>query len=182
MTAAHSARISVAPARSRRGNPVIEMTRSASPSFLGKEFDDFLFAPVGEDTNGMSLSVLSVLARMDIDPWQEAAALSGLPGKSATRRLASLIEALPDVPSARRDPATTAARLIALLPSRVAAGTVPRKTFSRFKAAPQLRAILIAVFIVLAMSAQYYLAQRQAPDGNNAPHVPAIGTPAPQTQ
>jgi hypothetical protein len=40
---------------------------------LGPEFENFLFAPIGEDSNGMVLSVLSALARLDIDPWQEAA-------------------------------------------------------------------------------------------------------------
>ena len=34
----------------------------------------------------MLLSVLSALARLDIDPWQEAAQLAGLPGETATRR------------------------------------------------------------------------------------------------
>jgi hypothetical protein len=85
-------------------------------SQLGPEFDNFLFAPIREDSNGMLLSVLSVLARLDIDPWQEAAKLSGLPGGAATQRLASLIAALPDESSADPDPATVAARLVALLP------------------------------------------------------------------
>ncbi|MFZ1122979.1 MAG: hypothetical protein WAN81_22360, partial [Candidatus Binataceae bacterium] len=85
-------------------------------SQLGPEFDNFLFAPIGEDGNGMLLSVLSALARLDIDPWQEAAKLSGLPGGAATQRLASLIAALPDGASAYPDPATVAARLVALLP------------------------------------------------------------------
>ena len=49
------------------------MTYSASVSRLGSEFDDFLFAPIGADRIGMLLSVLSALARLDIDPWQEAA-------------------------------------------------------------------------------------------------------------
>ena len=70
---------------------VVEMTHSASVSHLGSEFDDFLFAPIGEDRNGMLLSVLSALARLDVDPWQEAAQLAGLPGETATQRLASLI-------------------------------------------------------------------------------------------
>jgi hypothetical protein len=102
------------------------MTRSASVSHLGSEFDDFLFAPIGEDRNGMLLSVLSALARLDIDPWQEAAQLAGLPGGTAAQRLASLIEALPDEPSAHPDSATIAARLIALLP-RPASSNIPSR-------------------------------------------------------
>jgi hypothetical protein len=94
------------------------MTRPASVSFLGSEFDDFLFAPIGEDRNGMQLSVLSALVRLDIDPWQEAAKLARLPGGTGTQRLASLIAALPDGPFVHQDLGTTVARLIALLPRR----------------------------------------------------------------
>ena len=39
---------------------------------LGCEFDRFLYASVGDDNNGMPLTVLSALARMDVDPWEEA--------------------------------------------------------------------------------------------------------------
>ena len=74
------------------------MTRSPSFLVLGSEFDDFLFAPIGEDRNDMPLSVLSALARLDIDPWHEAAELARLPRETATQRLASLIAALPDGP------------------------------------------------------------------------------------
>ena len=100
------------------------MTRPASVSALGSEFDDFLFAPIGEDRNGMLLSVLSALARLDFDPWEEAAKLAQLPEETATRKLASLIAALPDGPAARPDPGMIAPRLIALLPRR-AASTLP---------------------------------------------------------
>jgi hypothetical protein len=93
------------------------MTRSVLPSLLGSEFDDFLFAPIGEERNGMLLSVVSALARLDIDPWQETAQLAQLPAAAATQRLASFIAAIPDRP-AHQDPRTIAAGLIALLPRR----------------------------------------------------------------
>jgi len=84
----------------------------------GSEFNEFLFAPIGEDRNGMLVSVLSGLARSDVDPWQEAARLAQLPGEAATQRLAALIGALPDKAASHPDPRTIAARLIALLPRR----------------------------------------------------------------
>jgi hypothetical protein len=85
---------------------------------LGSEFDAFLFASVGEDRNGLPLSIISLLGRMDLDPWQEAASLAGLPGEAAVQKLASLLAALP-VPSLNQaDPETIATRLIALLPRR----------------------------------------------------------------
>jgi hypothetical protein len=43
------------------------------------EFDDFLYAPIVEGGNGMVLSVLSALARVNVDPWDEAARLARLP-------------------------------------------------------------------------------------------------------
>jgi hypothetical protein len=49
------------------------------PSAFGLtvRYNDFLFAPIGEQANGMQLSVLSALARMNVDPWEEAARLVG---------------------------------------------------------------------------------------------------------
>ncbi len=72
------------------------MERAASPSRLLPEFDDFLFASIGEEPSGMLLSVVSALARLDVDPWQEAAKLARLPVEAATQRLASLIATLPE--------------------------------------------------------------------------------------
>jgi hypothetical protein len=74
------------------------MTSSAAVSVLGPEFNDFLFEPIGEDKNGMPLSVLSALTRLEVDPWQEAAKLAHLPEETAIQRMASLIVALPDGP------------------------------------------------------------------------------------
>ena len=92
------------------------MTRSILASALGSQFDAFLFAPIGKDTNDTPLSVLSVLARLGIDPWQEAAELAGLPQETATHRLASSIAALPGMPLAHLENGTIAGRLVALLP------------------------------------------------------------------
>jgi hypothetical protein len=92
------------------------MTRSPSLLFQGHEFDSFLFAPIGEEKNGMLLSVLSALARKDIDPWREAARLSRLPRAAATDSLCAMIAALPADVAHPADPRSIAERLIALLP------------------------------------------------------------------
>src|ERR1700733_14045276 len=94
-----------------------EMTRT-SLSALAPEFDDFLFAPIGEGGNDVPLSVLSALTRLDIDPWQEAAELTRVSRETATQRLASLIASPPDGPPAHLDPGRIATRLIALLPKQ----------------------------------------------------------------
>ena len=57
---------------------------------LESQYDAFLFASVCE-TDEMTLSVLSVLARHDVDPWQEAARLAQLSRDQAVNSLASRI-------------------------------------------------------------------------------------------
>jgi hypothetical protein len=56
------------------------------------------------------------LARLDIDPWEEAAALARLTRESAIERLTSIIANLPDRSAATASAKTVATRLITLLP------------------------------------------------------------------
>ena len=97
------------------------MTPSASPTSIPSEFNDFLYSPIGEDKNGLLVTVLSALARQNADPWQQAADLDGLPRDSAVQKLTSIICALPGHRSMPDDPTPIAVRLIALLPGRGAA-------------------------------------------------------------
>jgi hypothetical protein len=76
----------------------------------------FLFAPIGEERNGMTLSVLSGLSRLDIDPWDEAARLSRLPTDAAIAALAQLIARLPRGAWQLSDATGIAVRLVELLP------------------------------------------------------------------
>ena len=92
-----------------------EPTRSKR-SPLGVEFDAFLFAPVFDDKAEAPLSVVSALARLDLDPWEEAADLSQLPSETAGQRLASLLAQLPGGPPVHPGLEGVAPRLIALLP------------------------------------------------------------------
>ncbi len=85
------------------------------------QFDGFLFAQVGEDRNGVQVSVLSALARLGVDPWQEARQLAGLPVDHARQRLDTLIAALPGIPALLLNHRSIANRLIALLPGKGAA-------------------------------------------------------------
>jgi hypothetical protein len=92
------------------------MMRSVSVTSLGPEFHEFLYAPIGQDNDGMMLSVLSALARQDVDPWEEAARLARLPKETAVKQLIALLDAPPRQPLASPDAARIATRLIALLP------------------------------------------------------------------
>jgi hypothetical protein len=95
------------------------MTTSASVTYLTRQFDDFLFARIDEGSNATPLSVLSMLARLDIDPWEEAAKLARLPRAAAARRLVDFIAATPGAPSVSLNDRTVSDRLLNLLPSPV---------------------------------------------------------------
>jgi hypothetical protein len=92
--------------------------QSAALSPLQSEFNAFLFASIGEEKNEMVLTVLSALARLGIDPWQESARLAQLAPEMATQRLTSIISGLPNGRWAPSDAGTIAARLVDLLPAR----------------------------------------------------------------
>lgn len=81
-------------------------------------YEKFLFATVGQDGKGVELSVLSVLARADLDPWAEAASLALLPRGMAVNRLSRIVADLPGIP-AEQAAVENIQRLIALLPSVV---------------------------------------------------------------
>jgi hypothetical protein len=66
---------------------VVTVTPATSISFFRPELDDFLHGSIGMERNEMPLSVLSALARLDLDPWKEAVELSELPRDCAAQRL-----------------------------------------------------------------------------------------------
>ncbi len=82
---------------------------------LRTDFDEFLFSSIGEDANGSTLTLLSALARLDVDAWDEAARLAALPVEKATQQLATLLATLPRAVPPGAEPTTIAERLIALL-------------------------------------------------------------------
>lgn len=83
---------------------------------LGLRFDSFLYAEVGDDQRGGALSVISALARVGVDPWEEAARLARLPLHGAVRTLSALLARLPAGSGQPADPALVATRLVRLLP------------------------------------------------------------------
>jgi hypothetical protein len=93
---------------------------SLMPTTLKSDFDDFLFASIGDDSTGAPVSMLTALARLDVDAWEEAATLSRMPRESAAQRLAALLASLPNSPAATES-ASVATRLVALLHRRSAA-------------------------------------------------------------
>ena len=94
------------------------MSQPGESAHPGREYEAFLFAPLGDDRNGTPLAIASILGRMSLDPWSEAASLAALPVDAAERKLASLIDAMPNQPPGHPESATLAAHLIKLLPTR----------------------------------------------------------------
>jgi hypothetical protein len=155
------------------------MTHSPIP-LPGSEFNDFLFAPIGEDRNGMLVSVLSGLARSDVDPWQEAAKLAASPAETATERLASLIGALPDRMVSYPDSRTIAARLVALLPGPLGSSAVSQGASHSAWAVINSRPWWIYVVIMsFVLGSQFLIASHQLPSRPDNPDVKAASTISP---
>ena len=118
-------------------------------------FDGFLYAAVGEDRGGNTVSVLSTLARLGLDPWDEAADLADLPRADARTRLERLLARFDDVPALRQDQGTIISRLIELLPRSASRpgtqGVGLPSAFQALGAGP-----VIAVLIVILFLAQSY--------------------------
>lgn len=84
----------------------------------------FLAAAVGADGTGAKVSVLSMLARLDVDPWVEAAKLAHLQDLPARQRLEELLTRFTDVPTRVSDQGRVASALLALLPRHTPAARV----------------------------------------------------------
>ena len=156
-----------------------KMVRPASMSALPSTYDDFLYAPVGESTNGALLTVLSVLARQNVDPWEEAADLSRMPHDTAARRLISMITASPgQSPTANQ--AAVADRLIALLPRRSTsldrAPDVLQAKPTAHRSPPTVSLMVIAIYVGVIFLTQWIAASifEKPPDpAASAPSLPS---------
>jgi len=80
--------------------------------------DTFLFAEVGTEQNGSSLTVLSTLARLGRDPWAQAAEWARLPPATIVAGLTHSIVQIPLCPRALAEASATAKRLVLLLPQQ----------------------------------------------------------------
>jgi hypothetical protein len=164
---------------------MVETPRAARVPNIGPEYNTFLYATIGAEANGTSLSVLSAMARMNLDPWREAASLAELPGKAATSRLATLIAALPAGPSVPDEPGLVAARLIKLLPQQGRI-SLPLPQENRLNVPPLLQTVIrasssriamyvILVLIALTLGVQWFVESKAPPA--NATNVSATTAP-----
>ena len=142
------------------------------------DLNNFLFAAVGEERNGIPLSMMSALAQLDLDPWEEAARLSALAKQEAIERLTELILRLPGIRRPSSEAREIAADLVDALPMHNGGGG-PAKEVRR--AEPRNIASGQAFwFICLAVAAVAFfllLMQRDLPFVGAQPQPP-IETPA----
>jgi hypothetical protein len=150
------------------------MDRSISRSSFEPQFEKFLYAAIDYDDEGMPLSVLSALARMDLDPWAQAASLAHLPRDAAIYELRSLIAALPEDKAGPRDLDQLSEHLLALLPRKDFLPLTAR-SFVHAVGSPSLFSSLrLGVLIGLMLSTQWFMAScQQSTQINNPPSAPA---------
>ncbi len=96
------------------------MSLPAEFSLHHSEYGPFLGADIWQEENGNTLSVLSALARLELDPWGEAARLSGMPREAAASALGTTLSRLPDNHCTHREITALAARIVQTLPKPAA--------------------------------------------------------------
>jgi hypothetical protein len=126
------------------------MTLSAQFSLLHSDLNDFLFATISDEANGMPLSVLSALTRLGMDPWDEAAQLAALPKVRAAEALAPMIARLSIGRSLRADDMAVARRLAGLLPTHEHAASLGRAPVNAGVTKYLLTMMLLACLILAA--------------------------------
>ncbi len=153
-----------------KGRHVMKQTAPPGASrFLGNEFNPFLFAFIGTDRSGGQLSVVSALARLDLDAWAEAASLARLPRDVAASKLSVLLRKYTEIPRIVQDSGAIATRLIALLPDRAPARTLVISSSRRMAAQASALVFGILVTMALLLGLQYF---------NHAAHIAPHATPA----
>ena len=147
------------------------LRRRLSP--LRPDLDNFLFATVGDEINGVPLSVVSVLVRLGLDPREEADRLSSMTASEATEQLARLIAELPGIFRPLREAREIAGGLVGLLPrhdvNRASALEVQIRPRYRGPVLPKPSQFWIACIVVAAAALASAIFHRGFPFGIGSP-------------
>jgi len=127
------------------------MANQRSTLNVTSRYDDFLFAPICDEPGGMRLSVLSALARMNVDPWEEAARLATLSTPNAQKTLVSTLKLFADKRQRAAETEILATRLVALLPKTDEATAAKAATIAKGRAQPTI-SWLVWLCFAFAMS------------------------------
>lgn len=152
----------------------------------------FLYAAVGEEPNGTTLSLVSVFARTGNDPWGEAKRLAGLPKPEAISSLARTLLAMPKSIFIGADAMPIATQLVALLPTRSDSirPTLTRASFMSPSIPDRTQAVRLVGLLLaaaLAIGVAYTLGlvggqDREVLDGSDLPSFSSTIAPAPGTK
>lgn len=136
---------------------------------LRPDLDKFLQATVGEEHDGVPLTMISALARLDLDPWDEAGRLSSLAKPEAGEQLARTIVRLAGTrwptPEARR----IADDLIELLPTRAQTREAAAGSFAKHPTLASGKRFWLICLLLLAAAVAAMIASGELPFGNRAP-------------
>jgi len=137
------------------------------PATLRKDLDDFLFAPVGQEFDGTPQTLATGLARLGVDPWEEAAELAKLAREPAMQRLASRLEAMPDRSSSAEDTVKLTIHLLALLHRAAPRKSSQPDTPLPLRAARPSKRVNVAIYwligVIFMLLAQWALSTRDTP-------------------
>jgi hypothetical protein len=153
------------------------MALSQNYAPLRPDLHHFLFAAVGEERNGIPLSMISALAQLGLDPWEEAGRLSSLAKQEAVERLTALILRLPGLRRPSSEARQIAVGLIDVLPTHNGAAK-PAEAEVRGRKVPTIApgkgfwviclALAAAAFLVMLTYRDVPFGERQAPSAIGA--------------
>jgi hypothetical protein len=148
------------------------MTNQSVFALRNSGLNEFLFSDVGTELNGSELTMLSILARLGLDPWAEAARLAKLPKAEALDSLTRSIGAMALGQQAMAKLVTAASRLILLLPEQTRS---PAQGIREVTALPSLRQWLPLALLCasLGLSVALNMMWAPAPDVGGAAAVVA---------
>ena len=131
-------------------------------------YDHFLFAPICEEANGMQLSVLSALARMDVDPWEEATRLAAMPKAIAERTLVSILNRVLGKSWNPSETEVVAARLVQLLPQRGEGVTIPPAASAKIGTQQTYWLVWLGVALAISLLSPRHQATTPDADGSTS--------------
>lgn len=168
------------------------MSYADHATLQNSDLNPFLFADVGIELNGSTLTMLSALARLGQDPWVEAGRWAKLPKTLAIDRVVATINNSPLSSLSASEKRTVATRLVMLLPSPLGlpglkSPTLPDKTSLRAFGAslgvagmPRWLPIALLTFVVLLGLA--YNLRNQPSAGATSSTITQTKVPAPGGQ
>jgi len=125
-----------------------------APSILlacsSSRLNAYLLSNVGIQPKGTPLTVLSLMARMEVDPWEEAERLSSLPSELAVSWMTTAIGRSSLSPRKLRDTATLASLLIDRLhahSNKRPSGTALTGDLSVVRVCT----VMVVIFVVISM-------------------------------